>query len=1169
MSLARPLLLATLLAVFALVPVQAATPKQGGSAPAAQLEAQGMRLRLTAPDLPRLKAEDASNDLKTGVPLRYGQVQRARFDLSGEAGVGRWETRPDGQLVWRLEITGKGATSLEFAFSRFRLPPGATLSIHAVDGSVALPLMSDADNPLGGVLHTPMLATDAAVLELVLPAARRDTLELALKSVSWGYRDPLAAARAKSGSCNLDTACPEGEAWREQIAAVAGYSFSSNSSSLYCTGTLMATGNASEDAAKPRFSTAHHCISTDQEAASAVFYWGFESPSCRTVGSTANATPLNAVTTSRAVQTGGARLLTTDRGSDFTALELNTPVPDQAMAYYSGWDRSGTTPAGSVGIHHANGNEKRLVFNDNPLTTMQNCIIFGGEPATHWRAGPYSLGTTEIGSSGSGLWNPANGLLIGVLSGGTASCSSSSGYDCYGRLSAAWEVQADSGVTFREAFDRSGDNPQTMPGKASCDAPVVTLSSSAFNAAPAAGTRFELRANASGGAGDYTYAWDTDGDGIYERSGRENRIRVSFPSQRSLSVRVQVRDGTGCAGVASRALDIDAPVVEVASIGTPQQVCGNDDGRLDPGERFTVPVTLRNRGGHALGAGARALFAPVESLQLEVGPNSFGYRGSRQCDYGFVDLATGTHATAPLTTAVADGNPYGDLDDARTPDIALGGSGITLYGLTYTRAMMSTNGYVSFDTSDPGSDAEPSCSGGPLGSGGKGPQLRPFHADLRVLEEAGAGLRYRYFSQCPRPAQAGATQGCHVFQWSGMEVLDSDWYFGGETEFQAIAYEGTGEVAYQYRLAAPTDLYSGAVGIVDVNGADALSLSCPQDTSVVPAAGSAMCVFTPQALPQVEPALRLDSSTLSLPAIAAGASATVDLPLSIRVDAACDTPLQLDYIGSATLNTYSAEGSRHSLGRTIAACQTVDTCPTPSSSTTLRSGDFSNPRRSGNGITLSRGLGGTWYSADSSHLPTWYNIVGSYRDNLLSAPILAARNAAAPNGLQVATSSVGQAHIAAITPTRALFAWRFEDGRAGLEFLDATTGALARPESDHTGHWYPPGQSGWGMNVESVALDDSDLDVAALYFYDERGLPRWLISEGTMTVNGTVGLRSHHPHCPGCAHYEDWVDQRQRAGSLRLRWSGDDSATINTSITLPAPLQGDWNRGNVPFVPIR
>ena len=135
------------------------------------------------------------------------------------------------------------------------------------------------------------------------------------------------------------------------------------------------------------------------------------------------------------------------------------------------------------------------------------------------------------------------------------------------------------GNLLRAAFDRSGTNPETMPGKSSCDAPTVALSSTAFDTAPAAGARFEVRASAQGGVGPYTYLWDADGDGVYERSGSSRTIRVSFPTQRQINVRVQVRDAEGCIGAASRAvalifsLSTGLGMLSSFSAGTPKLFC--------------------------------------------------------------------------------------------------------------------------------------------------------------------------------------------------------------------------------------------------------------------------------------------------------------------------------------------------------------------------------------------------------------------------------------------------------------------------------------------------------------------------------------------------------------------------------------------------------------------
>ena len=1180
MSLHIRLLFSTLAFVmlaFIVDPAHAAKPERAQRAQHATvtLDKSGARLQLVTPDLAKLRAEDALRDTRKDVPVRYGRVLSTGV-LDANAGAGIWKRLPNDDWSWRLAVTGAGAKSLEFAFSGFRLPHGAQLLIRSSDGKHVLGPYTDADNPRDGSFYTPILAAEHAVLELTVPADKRETLDLVLKSVVWGYRDPFAAARAKSGSCNIDTICPEGDAWREQIASVAHYGFGTGGGQYICTGSLMNTGDVSADITTPRLSTAYHCVSTEAEAASMVFYWGYESPTCRAVGSTANGTALPVNANTRAVQTGGAKMVSTNRVSDVSIVELKASVPPAADVYYSGWDRSGVTPPGTVGIHHPAGDEKRLSFDDDPPGTMASCIISDGSNNSHWRVGPYDLGTTEGGSSGSGLWDNSNGLLIGVLSGGSALCSNPGGYDCYGRLSTGWEMADTAGESLRAALDRSGANPLIMLGKGTCDAPTVTLTSSAFSQPPKAGQLFELRASASGGAGGYTYLWDTDGDGIVDHEG-SNRVQLSVPSRRSLNVAVRVRDATGCVGSVSKALDIVAPEVAVVAVGTQQQECGNSNGRVDPGERYTVPVTFRNTGNAALPAGSLALFAPTSGLPGNGIVNQAGYEGADECAHAFIDIATGPNAVAPLQTYVADGNQYGPLDDARSSEIALGGAGFTLYGQNWDKAVMSTNGYVSFDPDEPGGNWDVSC-GAELEQGAKGPQLRPYHDDLVVRDTPGAGLRYRYFNTCPRVANSGVAQGCHVFQWNGMAYYAGLGELIGDFDFQAVAYAQTGEVAYQYHTAAPDEGDWATIGLIGVEGNDPLNLAC--ESFDQPAkANSAICIHSPQAQAIVKPGVRLETSTLSLPAMAAGASATVSLPIAISADAACSSALKVDYIATAGLSSYSAKPSRLELAGVAANCQPVNTCPLSVPQINTRDGNYSNPQRSGNGFNY-HDFGGVWYTANPDRTSTWFTTAGEFVDNLFNEPLMRVTlpdglgdvelGAPMPPGthaLDTRSEQVGRMQIARIGTSQIMMAWSFNDGSRGAELLRLTTEGQPRANPDYTQHWYPPGLSGWGMDMESIRIDTRRFDSVLPYFYDAQGAPRWVLSDGFIE-NGVLPLINYRPHCPGCAHYPDWASRAQPAGSLRIQWTSPEKAIISTNISLPAPLKGKWQLNNIPFVPI-
>jgi hypothetical protein len=106
-------------------------------------------------------------------------------------------------------------------------------------------------------------------------------------------------------------------------------------------------------------------------------------------------------------------------------------------AYYAGWDRSDTAPDSAVGIHHPDGDMKKISFEDDPLSIT----AYLGDPSpgdgTHLRVANWDLGTTEGGSSGSPIFN-SNKHITGLLHGGWASCYQPNERDWYGRIYSSW-----------------------------------------------------------------------------------------------------------------------------------------------------------------------------------------------------------------------------------------------------------------------------------------------------------------------------------------------------------------------------------------------------------------------------------------------------------------------------------------------------------------------------------------------------------------------------------------------------------------------------------------------------------------------------------------------------------------------------------------------------------
>ena len=406
---------------------------------------------LPSPDLAQLKMEDAKSG--TGA-YRYGVQIPVEGMRLGERGFGRWTKAGKNHWKWSVELLAPAARSLDFHFRKLSLPASASLTIRG-EGKGNLREIASVE-VAGGEFWTPYVAGEKATLELLVLASERRQIELELGSVTHGYRglfentDPTQ----KSGSCNVDTICSTGNNWRDQIDAVGQYTFSQSGSSYVCTGTLLAnTGNTTT----PYFLTANHCLSSQTVASTVVVYWNYQSATCRTPGSTSSGTPL-----SKSIAThsqSGSTLRATNAASDFTLLQLSASVPTASNPFFSGWDRSGSTPSSAVGIHHPQGHEKRISVENQGLSTT---AYGGGSGTTHWKVSDWDEGTTEGGSSGSGLWNQ-NKLLVGQLHGGSAACGNNLA-DYYGKLSVSWTGGGSSSTRLSNWLDPGSSGATTKAG---------------------------------------------------------------------------------------------------------------------------------------------------------------------------------------------------------------------------------------------------------------------------------------------------------------------------------------------------------------------------------------------------------------------------------------------------------------------------------------------------------------------------------------------------------------------------------------------------------------------------------------------------------------------------------------------------------------------------------
>lgn len=355
---------------------------------------------------------------------------------------GTWESLDGGLSVWRLSVASIGAQSLNFGFTRYRMADGGRLLIYSADLSHRLRPFTDADNETHGQLWTPPIDADDVVLELVVPTSEIPAVELQLGSVNVGYRSVGEVAAAPSGACNVDVACPLGQLWRNELRAVGRISIGGDK---LCTGVMV--NNTAEDF-RPFFLTAYHCGITSAEAPTVVVYWNYQNSYCRSPGSSSSGSPGDGDKSQ--FQTGSYLRAAWDP-VDMTLLELDdAPEPSWGVSF-AGWDRGGVDPANVTCIHHPRGNEKRISFEEeSAYTTSYQGLVSPGD-GTHFRIKDWDLGTTEPGSSGAPMFDPAH-RIVGILHGGTAQCGNDAS-DWFTRLAVAWDRGDTTATRLREWLD--------------------------------------------------------------------------------------------------------------------------------------------------------------------------------------------------------------------------------------------------------------------------------------------------------------------------------------------------------------------------------------------------------------------------------------------------------------------------------------------------------------------------------------------------------------------------------------------------------------------------------------------------------------------------------------------------------------------------------------------
>ena len=406
--------------------------------------------RMKSLDRQKLEEEDALYPS----PVRYSVFEKVSIPVRD----GRYTPIQDpAGAIWQYRVLAPGASSIQIMFDRFILPEKAKLFLYDPQYGRVAGAFTRANMQEDSTFVIADFFSDTLVIEYFEPDAAEFPGEVVIGRIGQAYKNMMEMEVESDGYINVN--CSEGNEWQNEKHAVCFITFEEGGNGYMCSGALI---NNQKNDGTPYFLTASHCISSKTAATTLVAYFNYEMPECTGFPVFSNQTLT------------GSALMSTNPKSDYTLLKLNSKPPSNYQPYFAGWDATGFVTSSSTGIHHAEGNPKKISLDYDPVVSYEEVISWDGgtdSPAgTHWQVG-FDAGITAGGSSGSPLFSKEK-KIIGQLHGGDAIDN------YYGKLDYSYTHSLSGYLPLKDYLDP--DNT----GKKTCEAyyPAFVLPEARFDA---------------------------------------------------------------------------------------------------------------------------------------------------------------------------------------------------------------------------------------------------------------------------------------------------------------------------------------------------------------------------------------------------------------------------------------------------------------------------------------------------------------------------------------------------------------------------------------------------------------------------------------------------------------------------------------------------------------